>query len=341
MLDPALETLVLPVLEESIALPDTGELLFLRARMGPSLRQLPRERLVCHQTFAPDANALERSGFKTVFEVEGQFPFIMVLPPRQRKEARALLAQAVKACGEGGMVVAAISNTEGAKTCEADLKALAGLDGNKSKNKCRVFWTQISKETVNQDLLDEWLQLDSVHEIEQGRYKSRPGVFSWDHIDHASKLLVKHLPATLQGKGADFGAGLGYLSDEVLTKCPKVSGMDLVEAEKRALDLAKLNLSSAAKPVEFIWADVTATLKGAYDFIVMNPPFHTGKADRTDLGQAFIVSASKALKPAGSLWMVANRHLPYEHTLEKHFDRFEIVGDEGGFKIIHAVKARK
>ena len=70
--------------------------------------------------------------------------------------------------------------------------------------------------------------------------------------------------------------------------------------------------------------------------IGMNPPFHTGRASDPSLGRAFIASAARLLKPAGKLWMVANRHLPYESALTDHFRNVDTIGGNGAFKVIHA-----
>ena len=61
--------------------------------------------------------------------------------------------------------------------------------------------------------------------------------------------------------------------------------------------------------------------------------------DRPDIGRAFIAVAADALKPGGRLWMVANRHLPYESVLDARFGSARIVTQASGFKIIEAVKA--
>ncbi|KAG0921461.1 hypothetical protein G6F32_015094 [Rhizopus arrhizus] len=63
-------------------------------------------------------------------------------------------------------------------------------------------------------------------------------VFAWDRIDPASALLAEHLPADLAGRAAALGAGYGYLSRELLERCPKITALDLYEAEQRALALA-------------------------------------------------------------------------------------------------------
>ena len=58
-----------------------------------------------------------------------------------------------------------------------------------------------------------------------------------------------------------------------------------------------------------------------------------------DLGRAFIAAAAVALNPGGRLWLVANRHLPYEEALGSGFGQVRTVAQEGGFKIVEAVKA--
>ena len=46
-----------------------------------------------------------------------------------------------------------------------------------------------------------------------------------------------------------------------------------------------------------------------------------------------------ALLPLGGvLWMVANRHLPYEAELNAAFARVRPAADKGGYKVFEAVK---
>jgi 16S rRNA (guanine1207-N2)-methyltransferase len=342
--DAPLETLLLPFLTGRLEWPQDG-VLFLRARDGWPLHQQPFPGLVCEQSFKPDADALERAGLQSIKpgEAEGRrYSLVLVLPPRQRDEARALLARAIASTKPGGRVVAALSNNEGARSGEADLAQVAGPLETITKNKCRVFWTEPLTGAANPELAQQWQALDAVQPIADGRFVSRPGVFAWDRIDPASALLASHLPADLSGHAADLGAGFGYLTAELLARCPRVSAIDLFEAEARALDLARQNLAAAGSDVrlKFNWHDVTAGLPRFYDAIVTNPPFHTGtRADRPDIGRRFIAVAADALNPGGRLWLVANRHLPYELVLNESFGRVRIVAQEHGFKIIEAIRS--
>lgn len=343
--DPALETLLLPFAGGGPTWPQ-GPVLFLRARDGWALRQFPLQGLVCEQSFRPDADALARSGLEVVEAASLaslRFPLVLVLPPRQREEMRALFARAVSLAAPGGIVAAAMANDEGAKSGESDLCKLAGLGGKLAKNHCRAFWTPPLRGEHDAELFAQWSQLDAPRPILGGRFVSRPGVFAWDRIDTASALLSECLPDDLAGIGADLGAGYGFLSAEVLSRNAGVRELHAYEAEARALACARINLASFADRcrLDFRWHDVTAGLPQPYDFIVTNPPFHaTQKAGRPDIGQRFIAVAAQALKPGGRLWLVANRHLPYEQTLGTNFGRVRVLAERDGFKVVEAVKPR-
>lgn len=339
--DPALETLFMPFAAGLLDWP-ARRTLFLRARSGPALTRLPPTDLVCVQTFRPDAAGLEAAAFAIEAATPDElFPLVLALPPRQRDEARALLAQAVAQAAPGGTVVVAQLNEEGARGVEDDLARLAGPVESLSKRKCRVFWARPA--AVDAGLLAEWAAFDRPQPIAEGRFLSRPGLFAWDRIDAGSALLAAHLPQDLAGRGADLGAGFGYLAAEILARCPGVTALDLYEAESRALDLARRNLEapSRAAPgvaLDFLWHDVTAGLPRRYDFIVTNPPFHQGRAERVDVGRGFVTAAAAALVPGGRLWLVANAHLPYEAELKARFSGFRFVAETGGYKIVEAVK---
>lgn len=340
--DPALDALLLPFQQGNLPWPE-GPVLFLRARDGWALRQFPLKGLLCEQSFKPAADSLARASLEVVEDASPRAPagghaLVLVLPPRQREEARTLFARALSLAAPDGTVIASMPNDEGAKAGEGDLKRLATLSGSLSKHHCRVFWTRAC-ESRDEALLAEWMRLDAPRPILEGRFVSRPGVFAWDRVDVASALLSAHLPADLAGRGADLGAGYGYLSAEVLERSPGVTALDLYEAEARALALARENLRGASAALAFHWHDVTTGVPGQYDFIVMNPPFHAqGREERPDIGRRFIEVAATALKPRGRLWLVANRHLPYEAALGTGFGQVRTVAERGGFKVIEAAR---
>lgn len=340
MSDPVLDTLLLPIESGAIVVPTTGRMLFLRARVGAALSRFVPERLVCEQTFKPEAALLDRAGFVERACDGERFGLVLILPPRSREEARALFAQAVERAADGATVVASVANNQGARSLQDDLERLVGSVSVESKNKCRVFWCVIDPATIDQSLLADWRALDAPRPVRDSSLLARAGLFSADAIDVASRLLAEHLPSGLFGRAADLGAGYGYLARELLARNPGLHAIDLYEAEARALDVACLNLASLQDRVEIgcHWLDVTRGLPQRYDVIVSNPPFHEGRADVPDLGRAFIIAAAQALNPGGCLWLVANRHLPYEAVLAAQFPHVRVVVVREGFKVIEAHK---
>ncbi|MDR6290318.1 MULTISPECIES: class I SAM-dependent methyltransferase [Inquilinus] len=341
--DPALDTLFLPFDTEALAWPADGRALFLGARAGAALAGYASPALACEQSVRQHATALEQAGLTVSPAVEGRFPLVLVLPPRQREAARTLLARALDQAVSGAAVVVSLANTDGARSIEEDLVRLAGPVESLSKNRCRVFWVRPQDGAGDLALRAEWALLDAPRPVAEGRFLSRPGLFAWDRIDPGSALLAAHLPADLKGHGADLGSGFGTLSAAILERCPDVTALDLYDAEARALDLARRNLAPLAgqTALDFLWHDVAGGLAPGrrYHFIVTNPPFHDGgRADRHDLGRAFIAAAAAGLKPKGRLWLVANRHLPYEATLEKAFTMVRSVVEDGPYKVIEAAK---
>ena len=345
--DAALAALFVPFESSELRLPADGRVLFLRARAGVRLREMAQLGWLCEQSFMPFADELGRNGLRVGEPaVDEVFPLVLVLPPRQRDEARALFARALRHTAPGGTLLASMPNTEGAKSGEADLAKLTGTVQHLSKHKCRVFWSTPNATDIDQALLAEWLALDAPRAIVDG-YVSRPGLFAWDRIDRASALLAAHLPDDLHGRVADLGAGYGYLASQVIARCPKVSAIDLYEAEASALEPARINLARAQREcgrelsVAVHWHDVTRGLPQRYDAIVSNPPFHQGRADLPELGRAFITSAADALQSDGRLWLVANRHLPYEAILTARFREVRSVVVQEGFKVIETNGVRQ
>jgi 16S rRNA (guanine1207-N2)-methyltransferase len=130
------------------------------------------------------------------------------------------------------------------------------------------------------------------------------------------------------------------LSGELLKRSNRVNQLDLFEADRFALSMAQKGIGRfVSDNGSFNWIDVTTEFpKKPYNWVIMNPPFHSGRAATPALGQRFIEVAASTLIKGGKLLMVANQNLPYERTLEKQFRKFEKLDERDGFKIIEALK---
>ena len=310
----------------ALVLPVSGTIAVYRPRVGDDLSALPRDRVVVLTGFKPDTDH-----FAQRYSVTPAPPYAaaIVCLPRSREAGRALIARAAAEVAPGGWVAVDGQKTDGIDTALKHLRGRVDLSDSLSKAEGKL-----ASFPVGPDMSD-WLAKPS---LVQG-FQTLPGVFSADGPDRGSILLAGALPAKLGGKIADLGAGWGFLAAEIL-KRPGVKRLDLVEAEADALACAKVNVTD--ERARFHWADATQWRpESLLDAVVMNPPFHTGREADAGLGAAFIRAARRMLAPDGSLWLVANRHLPYDPVLAESFLTVQEVAGDGAFRVIHATKPRR
>lgn len=291
------------------------------------------------QWWKGDADAMTAQGYRCVDDIDGNFPLALVRVPKQREEALFALSRAWSALTVGGVLIAAAGNDGGGRRLYDDLSPyLPGLQSD-SKHKCRIVWAKKTDAALPSDWLSagDWQQKD----FASVTFWTRPGLFSWNRVDTASALLMQHIPSNLAGRVADLGCGIGVLAHDVLTRSPDVSLMTCIDADARAVDATRRNLAGAhaGRNIDVRWMDLSkpAGLKD-FDYCVMNPPFHTLRDLNIALGLEFIGNAAALLKPGGSLFMVANTHLPYEEILARYFKTVTTLKTENGFKIIQAKK---
>ena len=324
--------LVRPFDAGDLDLPAEGRVLFLRARNGPMLSALPQDRTDLVQGHAGHAAALSATGHNVAALLPHHPPYALALMEmtKHKAESRGMFATAWNAVTTGGTIVVSGAKTDGVDALIKDLRKVLPLDGSQAKFHGKVFWITRTAETP--PLLADWDAAMTPRANADG-FVTAPGMFSADGIDLASALLAHALPVKLGKRVADLGAGWGYLSHEALAKSEGIETLDLYEAEAAALEAAKANISDPR--AGFHWTDVTRqTTQTPYDSVIMNPPFHAGRAADAGLGQDFITTAARLLKPKGRLFMVANRHLPYEAVLKKAFRKVSDLPNSSGFKLI-------
>jgi 16S rRNA (guanine1207-N2)-methyltransferase len=316
-----------------------GRVLFIRAREHPALEHFAG-RLMCQQTWKPHADELQAAGYRTEREAHGLFQLVLVLPDPQRDLMVADIARGYDHLAPGGTLMISQHNDAGAKRCQQHLANVAGEAQAMSKHHSRVVWAvKDESKPWNEELLQQWRDGAAMRRILDGRFWSRPGLFSWNRIDEGSALLAQHLPATLKGNVADLGCGWGFLSDHLLRECHDIDTLDIYDADADCFECARRNLGLVMTKVKAKphWQDATALIgRRKFDAIVMNPPFHEGKYADSLIGLKFIATAAQALRSEGELWLVANRQLPYENLLNETFATVEKVAESGGYKVIHA-----
>lgn len=301
---------------------------FLRAE------DLPLKDVVAEQSYRPEFLRLQHKGWEIQPRLAtGGFALGLVLLTKHKEENFANIARGWALLADGGTLVCAGANDDGAASLEKHVAKALGIEESLSKFHCRVFWLTKGDKTPPA----YWRGLAGLQPVSDSTWRSTPGIFAWDKIDDGSVLLAKHLPEDLTGHVADFGCGWGYLSREALLRSPGIQHIDLIDAEHLALDAAQTNI--ADERAAFHWLDLTTEAPPhTYDAIICNPPFHTGRASTPELGQQVIDAASRALRPRGRFYMVANRGLPYERMLKANFASFETLADNNKFRVSRAIR---
>lgn len=314
-----------------LALPQDGSIAIYRPREGDDFSALSIGRIEIVSGFRPDVDWFSARGYK----IGGGPPYAgaVVCLPRAKDAARALISRAMVEVVPGGPVAIDGQKTDGIDAVLRDCRAM-GLEMTPPLSKAhgKIFVLRAGAD------LTGW---EAQPRLIEGGFQTVPGVFSADGPDRGSALLAAALPAKLPSRIVDLGAGWGYLSRAILSR-EGVAELDLVEAERDALDCARANVPDPR--ARFHWADARGFRpERPAHAVVMNPPFHTARDADPALGVAFLRAAAGMLVPDGTLWLVANRHLPYDRSLAMLFRQVEDIGGDAAFRLTrasHPIRAR-
>jgi 16S rRNA (guanine1207-N2)-methyltransferase len=293
---------------------------------------VPPPELVSHDGTARQYSPLMPGASPLEAVPEGTLAHMVVLAPPGTLERRHVLASALRALAPGGSFLMLAPKGKGGSRLARELADFGCAVNEVSKRHFRICHGERPKDLHG---IGDAIEAGGLRFDEALGLWTQPGVFSWDRIDAGTALLLDHLPP-LSGKGADFGCGIGVLARAVLVQ-PGVESLDLCDIDRRALEAAERNLQDSR--ASFHWSDLRhGNVAAGIDFVVMNPPFHDGGAEDRNLGKAFIRRAAEALRPGGTCWLVANRHLPYEAEMKPLFRRIGLKVETGGYKIYEARK---
>jgi len=303
-------------------------------------RLKPPGEIDLQQHFKPEYAAIENIGLTVSAKLPKPsrlYDLILLLPAKNKQQTRGWMAEAMNRLSINGILLFVCANAQGAKSYESALKKLAGNISSRSKSKCRLCLVRKTSAFIT-SLATQWLEDASPRRIESHGLISRPGLFSWDHTDTGSSLLIKQLPV-LCGSGMDLCCGNGLLSEHILNRSSRSIRIHMVEADWLALACARKNTAQWPDSVQYQWVDAAYDSLPKYlDWIVCNPPFHHGQTRDVELGQSIVLQACKSLKRGGQLYLVANRKLPYEQLLRSALQQCRILTETNGFKVIKGIR---
>ena len=186
----------------------------------------------------------------------------------------------------------------------------------------------------NNDLESKLRIIDYDYDTFHMSFFSDLGVFSKDHIDFGSRLLLEtYLKHKKDIKSVlDVGCGYGFIGISIA----KVTGsyVELIDVNNRAIHLTEKNIKKNGINGKVYLSNVYENVSDKYDLIITNPPIRAGKKVYYDI----LMNAKEHMMPNGELWFVIRKEQGAKSTLKdmaKYYE-LEVVEKSKGFYIILA-----
>ncbi|AZP34972.1 16S rRNA (guanine(1207)-N(2))-methyltransferase RsmC [Cronobacter sakazakii] len=254
--------------------------------------------------------------------------------PKNKPEAQFQLMNLLSLLPVGTDVFVVGENRSGVRSAEAMLEAYCPLNKVDSARRCGLYHGRLEKQPAFN--ADGWW---GEYQVDDLTIKTLPGVFSRDGLDVGSDLLLSTLSPHTKGKVLDVGCGAGVLAAVLASHSPKVR-LTLCDVSAPAVEASRATLAANGFEGEVVASNVFSEIKGRFDMIISNPPFHDGMETSFEAAQTLIRSAVRHLNIGGELRIVANAFLPYPNVLDETFGNHEVLAQTGRFKVYRAVMGR-
>ncbi len=162
-----------------------------------------------------------------------------MLLTKHKEENFANIARGWALLADGGTLVCAGANDDGAASLERHVAKALGLAGTLVEIPLPRLLAHQGREGTARLLARPRRPATGERQLlaEHARHL-QPGTASTT----APPCSRPHLPDDLAGHVADFGCGWGYLARETLARSPGIRHIDLIDAEHLALDAARANI---------------------------------------------------------------------------------------------------
>jgi 16S rRNA (guanine1207-N2)-methyltransferase len=179
-----------------------------------------------------------------------------------------------------------------------------------------------------------WRTISFAARGQQWRYVSKPGVFSWEHVDAGTARLLESLEVRVGESVLDLGCGSGQVG---LVAAALAAGTEITMLDDSLVAVRAAERTAALNGVN---ATVMASDAGGavigrrFDVVATNPPFHSGPETEYDVAAQFIEDGRDVLAAKGRLYLVANAFIAYDKQMETMFRRVEAIHSDDHFRVV-------
>lgn len=258
---------------------------------------------------------------------------LLLLMPKAKAEAEYLLATCLPLLAPGAPVFIAGDNKGGVKAAPRLLAAYCDqVNKLDSARRAGLYQAELSRPVTPPDPA-AWVRRYSL--ARDGlSICSLPGVFSAEHLDSGTRLLLDTLDQ-VEGRVLDVGCGAGVIGATLLKRNPAIR-LEQTDISALALQASRLTLAENGLAGEVYASDGLAQVRGPFDCIVTNPPFHAGLKTFYHTTETLLRQARDYLAPGGQLLLVANAFLPYPEIIGQAFGHCDTLAANGKFRIYRA-----
>jgi 16S rRNA (guanine1207-N2)-methyltransferase len=280
--------------------------------------------------------------------LENEINIVYIQIPKGRMLGRRWLLEAYKALVSGGKLYIGGANKSGIQSAIKDAKELFGngsVLAYKKSNRIAVFikksagipnleWTRypgIAPAT--------WYEFNIILSSHSYRIRSLPGVFSYDHLDEGTRMLLNASSIPPGAHVLDVGCGYGIIG---LYAAIQGAGLvHLVDNDLLAIASSRETMAMNEIRIAQVFSGDLLDPIGSkkYNLILSNPPFHSGQLVDFQIAEAMIAQSFQALKPGGRLEIVSNRFIRYDNLIKSIFGNVAILAESGKFHVLSGLKS--
>ncbi|WP_232365057.1 methyltransferase [Salinimonas marina] len=269
--------------------------------------------------------------FTPFVDKKKSFTDVLIYLPKAKAQLAMLLQMAASVLTPGGRIHLVGENKGGIKSADKLTQRYGTTEKVDSARHCSLLTTHLENPVAFAPT--DWIESNTftIADTELD-VVSMPGVFSHNELDDGTELLLHKLPSSLRNKVLDFACGAGVIGAHLKQQYPHFD-VTLLDVSALALYCAARTLKANQLTGTLIAANGLHGVDSQFNHIITNPPFHTGIKTDYSITKRFISDSRRILAKSGSLYMVANRFLPYPGLLAEQFSQVRTLAQTSRFSV--------